>query len=769
MRYFYIFCIILFVVASGLAQNKKKIDSLQNVLNTTKHDTTKVNTLSILGYHYLSKDSATAINYINKGIALAKKINYPKGLGNCYNSLGMIYKKIGKFSNAIVSHNKALTIFIETDDKKNICKTYNYIGTAFSEEGNYPLALENYNKALDLFIELKDDAGTAKCYNVMGMAYKDQGDYTKAIDLYMQALKIRDKLGDTKGIISCYTNIGLVHSIQENPDKALDYFQQALDLSIKANEKKGVLGSYNNIGNIYMNKGEKCLRQKDTLKAIANQNKAIENFEKTIALLEETKDKKNLASCYNNLGQIYISQKNSIKALFYLEKAYKIFEEVDAKEEISIVCANLSTISIDVKEFEDALFYAQKSFDLAKKTGSLYGIKRGYEVLALANKALGNFKEALDNYEKSIKYKDSIFDTEKSKQFAELDEIYQSEKKQKEIALQKSEIKQQKTQKYAFVIGFALMLVLAVFILKSYQAKKRANLLLESQKKIIEEKNEALNQTNAEIAAQRDHISEINEEITDSIKYAQRIQRAMLPSFENEKNLVAPLEIFVLFKPRDIVSGDFYFIARRKNWVLIAAADCTGHGVPGAFMSMLGISFLNEIVSNENVQTAAHVLDELRKSVIHSLQQKGSTGEQKDGMDMGFVAINLETLEVQFAGANNPMLLIRKSENPELTDIKPDKMPVGIFVVMQNFTNQTIQLQKGDIFYLLSDGYQDQFGGPKFKKFLSKNLKNLLLDIHQKQMEEQRQILDDTIENWKNSYGKCYHQTDDITIVGIRV
>src|SRR3989339_616678 len=722
MRYFYIFCIILFVVASGLAQNKKKIDSLQNVLNTTKHDTTKVNTLSILGYHYLSKDSATAINYINKGIALAKKINYPKGLGNCYNSLGMIYKKIGKFSNAIVSHNKALTIFIETDDKKNICKTYNYIGTAFSEEGNYPLALENYNKALDLFIELKDDAGTAKCYNVMGMAYKDQGDYTKAIDLY-----------------------------------------------IKANEKKGVLGSYNNIGNIYMNKGEKCLRQKDTLKAIANQNKAIENFEKTIALLEETKDKKNLASCYNNLGQIYISQKNSIKALFYLEKAYKIFEEVDAKEEISIVCANLSTISIDVKEFEDALFYAQKSFDLAKKTGSLYGIKRGYEVLALANKALGNFKEALDNYEKSIKYKDSIFDTEKSKQFAELDEIYQSEKKQKEIALQKSEIKQQKTQKYAFVIGFALMLVLAVFILKSYQAKKRANLLLESQKKIIEEKNEALNQTNAEIAAQRDHISEINEEITDSIKYAQRIQRAMLPSFENEKNLVAPLEIFVLFKPRDIVSGDFYFIARRKNWVLIAAADCTGHGVPGAFMSMLGISFLNEIVSNENVQTAAHVLDELRKSVIHSLQQKGSTGEQKDGMDMGFVAINLETLEVQFAGANNPMLLIRKSENPELTDIKPDKMPVGIFVVMQNFTNQTIQLQKGDIFYLLSDGYQDQFGGPKFKKFLSKNLKNLLLDIHQKQMEEQRQILDDTIENWKNSYGKCYHQTDDITIVGIRV
>jgi serine phosphatase RsbU (regulator of sigma subunit) len=338
------------------------------------------------------------------------------------------------------------------------------------------------------------------------------------------------------------------------------------------------------------------------------------------------------------------------------------------------------------------------------------------------------------------------------------------------------------------VLGFA------VILFRLFIQKKKAN-------KIITEKNESLqmayeeiNTQKEEIIVQRDSIQEQKEiieehqkEIQDSINYAKRIQQAVMPTSEYAAGILG--NHFILFKPKDIVSGDFYWSTNIGDILILTVADCTGHGVPGAFMSMLGISFLNEIVRKKEITKAAEVLDQLRDSIIDALKQKGESGEQKDGMDISFCVINTRTLEMQFAGANNPCYIVNKLKvesykveestdfmnlinfehfenlNASLYELKGDKQPIGIHTNMQPFTNQIYQLQKSDTIYLMSDGFEDQFGGPNRKKFLSKNLKNLLITNCQLPMAEQKQILETTISEW---IGK-EEQIDDITVLGIKI
>jgi serine phosphatase RsbU (regulator of sigma subunit) len=226
--------------------------------------------------------------------------------------------------------------------------------------------------------------------------------------------------------------------------------------------------------------------------------------------------------------------------------------------------------------------------------------------------------------------------------------------------------------------------------------------------------------------------------------------------------------------PKDKVSGDFYWWAEVENQIIITVADCTGHGVPGAFMTMLGTSFLREIVQKEYITDAALILKKLRKEIIKALKQKGVQGEQKDGMDMALVSYNKENNILNYAGAHNSLIIIRNSSNLEseletITEIKADKMPISIYEKLNNFTNHEIQINSGDTIYLFSDGYVDQFGGPNGKKFLSKNLKSLFTNIKNKNMNEQKEILLSTIEDWKNNYGSIYEQIDDITIMGIKI
>lgn len=295
------------------------------------------------------------------------------------------------------------------------------------------------------------------------------------------------------------------------------------------------------------------------------------------------------------------------------------------------------------------------------------------------------------------------------------------------------------------------------------------------QKEEIERKNDALQEQQLEILAQRDEIERQRDvatqqrdqialqkqEITDSIHYASRIQSAILPSDDFTEEVLP--DHFILFKPRDIVSGDFYWMTRRDHLVVVVAADCTGHGVPGAFMSMLGVSLLNEIVNKEDTFQANLILNNLRENVKITLSQTGKEAEAKDGMDISLCVINTETNILQFAGANNPLYLVR---NEELIEYKGDNMPIGIHAGEErSFSSKEVQIQPGDSFYIFSDGYTDQFGGPGGGKFKTKPFKRLFAGMSKKPMSEQKQILEETLEQWRGNLD----QVDDILVIGFTI
>jgi len=308
------------------------------------------------------------------------------------------------------------------------------------------------------------------------------------------------------------------------------------------------------------------------------------------------------------------------------------------------------------------------------------------------------------------------------------------------------------------------------------------NVLLEQQKEEIQTQANNLQEANNEIISQKDLIEKAHKNITDSILYAKRIQSAVLPESDYISQILP--QHFILFKPRDIVSGDFYFIKQIKNITIVAVADCTGHGVPGAFMSMLGIALLNEIIASKEISTSAEVLDELRKQLKNSLQQTGQHGEQQDGMDIAFCAINIENYEMSFAGAHNPCWIFRNDElvvmsdelknydneqlithNSKLITLEADRQPVGIFLKEKPFTEHKIQLEKDDVIFVFTDGYSSQFGSEKNETFKTKRFKELLSEICQLPLAEQKQILENNFKEWKGSN----EQTDDVLVVGVKI
>jgi serine phosphatase RsbU (regulator of sigma subunit) len=313
---------------------------------------------------------------------------------------------------------------------------------------------------------------------------------------------------------------------------------------------------------------------------------------------------------------------------------------------------------------------------------------------------------------------------------------------------------------YAFINYRIKMLKRDKDILEKEVVKRTAEITM--QKEEIEAQRDEIEAQRNHVVEQRDRIEIQNKDITSSIHYASRIQRAVLPPQENFKEFLN--EYFIFFIPRDIVSGDFYYLNKKDDRVIVAAADCTGHGVPGAFMSLLGVALLNQIVSELPANyNAAMLLNSLREGIKKALRQTGKKDEAKDGMDISLCVIDKKNFKLEFAGAFNPLLVVR---NNELLIYKADKMPIGVYISDElNFTNHTVELQKDDMIYLYSDGFQDQFGGPNRRKFLPKNLRNLLHEISNLSMEQQKEAIDKVFHDWKGNE----HQIDDILVMGIKV
>jgi serine phosphatase RsbU (regulator of sigma subunit) len=415
----------------------------------------------------------------------------------------------------------------------------------------------------------------------------------------------------------------------------------------------------------------------------------------------------------------------------------------------------LKNLKIDARRKENDLKLLQKQQELDKSEN-----ERLNQSLLLFSERFELSKRVQEN--KSLKLQQAndslslIQKDESAKALVTENQLLDKDRREKEL-----EIRQQKLAKrFAFGIG-SLMLLVAATILYGLISTRKKNQKLAQSKRQIEMINSDLEVKNSEIRKQKDIIEQKNQSITDSIQYASRIQTAVLPPI----NFISDwgIDNFILYKPKDIVSGDFYWGVKNDEKIIIAAGDCTGHGVPGAFMSMLGHAFLDEIITTKKVTDAAAILNALRDEIINTLKQKGTAGEARDGMDISLVIIDLKAGKLDYAGANNPLYLIRDGK---MIRYKADRMPIGIhFITFTPFSNQSVEIEKGDYLYLFSDGFADQFGGPKGKKFMYKPFQDLLLKHHDKPMELQKEILDNTFGKWKNDR----EQVDDVLVIGMHM
>jgi tetratricopeptide (TPR) repeat protein len=647
----------------------------------------------------------------------------------------------------------------EIGDKQLEANTLGNIGVVYRNQADYRKALEYYFKALKLKEELGDKKGVANTIGNIGAVYHGEGNYPKALEYYFKALQMKEKLEDKKGIANNTGNIGTVYTLQGDYPKALEFYFKVLKMTEVSGDKHLEASTYNNIGVVYNGQGDRT--------------KSLEYYFRGLKMARELEDQKLEANTLSGIGSVYDNQGNYPKALEYNIKALKMNKELGDKNGISLSLLNIGLVYVAEKKFTKADKHLNDALALAKEIGSLDLIEEVSQALSDLYTVTGKYKEALEYYKAFITARDSLFNEENTKKSIRTQMSYDFDKKEQAAKAEqdKKDFKAHEEQqrqtliRNAFIGGFALVFVLALVVLRSYVQKQKANKQLEEKNILIEE--------------QKNLVEEKHKEITDSINYAERIQRSFLATKQLlDENLD---EYFVLFKPKDVVSGDFYWASvlpphfgqQKPNELLsdtvdshsrrfaFATADSTGHGVPGAIMSLLNITSLEKAI--EHLTDPAEILNHTRRTIIARLKKDGSEQGGKDGMDCSLIVFDFKKKQLHIAAANNPVWIIREKE---VIEIKPDKMPVGKHDRdTETFTNKIIDVIKGDVIYALTDGFPDQFGGEKGKKFMSKNLKELLATNSDLPMFEQKLLLETTFKNWVGEL----EQVDDVTVVGIRI
>ncbi|PLW99472.1 MAG: hypothetical protein C0594_17035 [Marinilabiliales bacterium] len=745
--------LIFFTISGYFTLASEKTDSLENLILNANHDSLKIEYYLQLGFAIEESNPQKSLSLYKEAASIAKRYNKTKMYARCLNNCGIVCYLTGDLHKAVNFFNKALIPYSALNDSSGMADIYGNLGIMYKNLGEYEKSIDSYSSSIYLKRKIQDTLGVIYGYSNLGIVLKEQGKYNEAAKNTLEAIHYLEKTSYTKELATAYLSLGMILMEQLNFDKAIGYYLQSKQLYQKISNKKGLSAALLNIGDVYLEK--------------KNYKESREYFNKAATIKEELEDKRGLAYCYNNMGISYKGENKLADAEKYYLLALKLKKETSDKKGIATTLGNLAELSLKTKNYKQAIDYAGESLKISTDIGALSEISYAHIHLSDAYASLNNTSKAYFHLQEYIILKDSVYNLKRNKQIEELETKYQTEKKQlvidnlekeKEIdkqkmIAQKARNRQQTLIIYGFIVVLFIIVIFSTLLYRVLIQKKRANKLLALQNKKIQGQKQ---------------------EIDDSIHYARQIQRAVLSELEH--TIPNSMEYFVLFKPKDVVSGDFYWGTRINEWLILAAADCTGHGVPGAFMSMLGVSFLNEIVRKNEVTKTSDVLNLLRNNIIDALKQKEKASDSsslsiKDGMDIRLVVINTQTLICQWSGANNPLYIVRKGKLFE--EIKPEKQPIAIHVKMTPFTNHETKLQKGDIIYLITDGFPDQFGGKKGKKFKYKKFKQLLIDNSDKPMEEQKNALKNSLHEWMshtNPYdGNPFEQVDDITILGLKI
>lgn len=588
----------------------------------------------------------------------------------------------------------------------------------------------------------------AAALNNIGFVFNNYGSQSKALSYYLQSLKIREQINDQKGKVESYNNVASIYNSQGDTSMALIYYKKGLKISQSINDAKGMSNILNNIAVIYQ-------------KNPTNIKLALHYFFKS---LEAEKSLNNLTKIGNredNIAVVYHNMGNYENAKEHYLKSIIAKEQSEDQKGLMKTYNSLANLEFEKNNIIDAEKLAKKSLELATELELASGIIQASQTLHEIYSTQQKWKDALQMHELYSEYKDIQIEESNSSETTQLQMQFEFDKKLTEDSLKiaaenkivTERFRVEKTQRYALFGGIILVGIFALFIFNRFK-------LTQKQKYIIEAKEKETHQQKLLVEDQKNLIEEKHKEITDSINYAERIQRTFLATDELLNQYLH--NYFILFKPKDIVSGDFYWADNLPNGnFILATADSTGHGVPGAIMSLLNITSLEKAV--ENLNNPADILNHTRQTIIKRLKRDGSSEGGKDGMDCSLLVFDFKSKQLHIAAANNPVWIVRENN---VIEVKPDKMPVGKHDRDQeSFTLHVIDIKDGDLIYTLTDGFPDQFGGEKGKKFMSKNLKELLTANSKLPMNEQKELLDKTFINWIGDI----EQVDDVTLIGIKI
>ncbi|MCK4664271.1 MAG: tetratricopeptide repeat protein [Bacteroidales bacterium] len=752
-----------------------------------------------------------ALEYGLYALYLTQKLDLNEKTPSIYNYLGVVRRNIYDNQKAIDYFKKAYELSLQYENKLEEAYSLNNLGDIKCRESDYSNALDYLFRANKIFEKINDQKGMAYCHYRLSLAFYNLKNYNKSLSHQFKALEIRKKRNDYDGVVASYNSIAENYQKQGKKEESLNYYQKGLEIYKEKNDKSGIAHSYKEIGEYYYE--------------LQDYNKSIEYLEKAIKIATEINAYIRIRNAAKVISEVYKELKNYDQAYNYYVLFKENDEKLLQKETIDKLAKLELRYEFDTKLKIQEL--EQQKRDLANKEKiKRHKILRNFLILVFllmlllvlviyrSNKEHKKINKLLQTKNVEIEQQKEEIQTqaenleERNKELEKLSIVARETDNAVVIIKPNFEIEwinEAYTKFYGYTLseftekfGTSLIKVstnprIKEDLQECKEFKKTVNYISINKTKnkddiwvqttltpIIGADNNIVNYVavdtditkvklaEEEIQAQRDkietqfkQIAEININITSSIKYAGRIQQAIFP-VKSLLNSIFPQNL-ILNMPRDIVSGDFYWFAYKNDKIVVAVADCTGHGVPGGFMSILGISSLNEIINKIEKIDASDILNRLRQKVIRSLHQTGEEGEAADGMDIALCVIDTNKKILQFAGAINPLYLFR---NNELIEFHGDKMPIGVYKINDvPFKNYDFKLEKNDTLYLFTDGYADQFGGKFGKKYLIKSFRKLLKDISHLSFKEQKQKLIETHNDWRRNH----EQLDDILILGIKI
>lgn len=729
-------------------------DSLVTALSNADDPALKVRILNGLTLQKAREDPNLALTYSQQALEVADQNDLIKEKAEIYLSRGDLFYQNSRQEDALYYYAQSLNIFKQVGDPIGEAEASLHIGQAYYEFDDYVKALEYGQESKRIFEENQSQENLARAQSLMCNIYFSLGGNDQAISICFDALKLFDEVHQPGGKVDILNSLGTIYLDLRNFDRAQEFFIEALTIAEKLKDTEKMASSYNTIGDMH-------LSRKDY-------DRAEEFFSKALEINQQRGEIRSLSYSYLKYGEVLALNLQINLAINQLNQSLAYAEEVNDLDLQARALSELGKAHSNLGEYQRGIDYLKRSLVFALKINARPILQTCYQNLAKFYDKLGDIENAFVYFNLYMRQNEEIYTRESAKRIAESAALYELDGKEKLIQLLRIENEIQDLQsqtdrltRYFLIAGLILVSITVIVVFSRYRLKIKANRELEEKNQAIQKQKEEIEVQKNYIETKNEEIQEIHDQLKDSIKYARRIQLSLLP--ENKELLTAFPNSFIFYSPKDIVSGDFYWFAEKDNKKILATVDCTGHGVPGAFMTVLASTLLNNIVLEGQITDPNLIITLLDQKVQQHLHQNEMEMGSADGMDIALCTIDESKLEVSFTGAKLPMYYVH---NNVLEEVKGDRFSVGSSQVPDKyFKSQKIKVKKGDTLYFSSDGFQDQFGGVQGKKFMKAKFRDLLIDIYPYPMEEQYNRINKTYHEWKNG---C-EQTDDILVVGIRL